>query len=284
MISHMSWLHCFNSRGHPLFNIDNRTDFLMEQCAQVSHDMTDLSKRLEQEMVSGTEFPNTTWQNAEGGAIIVTEEEVNNMYAEKNAEYLLQQNQMRLRELCKLLSDASYYNSDMLANTDTCDKLREIHTSFVSNMSQSTQGTGPPAPPGGIRYKTLKQLSRPKVFKGRDIEMLAKKRKSRRRNYGDIMGLLSVNRTIQAVRQESEKNNNIGKTLRGKKRTSEWVMDQPNYDQEGWNLDSLDLAEPCYVSEDTKQALRDMIAQSDADISNLQDTCMIFLHFSLKIA
>ena len=86
------------------------------------------------------------------------------------------------------------------------------------------------------------------------------KRKARKHNYGDIMGLLDMNHTICAFHKTltPRPNNLTGHNSAKKPRTTDvenlWVTDVS--DSELLNVpDSLDLAEPCYVSEETKEAL-----------------------------
>ena len=54
-----------------------------------------------------------------------------------------------------------------------------------------------------LKYKTIQKLSKPPIFQGRKVTEMAAKRKVRKRNYSDIMGLLDVNRTICAVHKNT---------------------------------------------------------------------------------
>ena len=110
---------------------------------------------------------------------------------------------------------------------------------------------------------------------------MAKQRITKKRNVGDLMGLLRMNNTIkemktlrnppQAKRQESVESNL-------------WMSDVTDADLLNV-LDGLDLAEPCYVSEDTKSALLSAMSNTDnllsTNFNNIQ-LVSVFLIDMLK--
>ena len=92
-----------------------------------------------------------------------------------------------------------------------------------------------------------------------DFEIVAQ-RKSRKHNYGDIMGLLDMSHTICAFQKIliPRPNNFTAHNSSKKPRTTDvenlWATDVSDRDLLNL-LDSLDLTELCYVSEETKKAL-----------------------------
>ena len=99
----------------------------------------------------------------------------------------------------------------------------------------------------------------PKI--GCNIELLAKKRITKKRNVGDLMGLLRMNNTIKEMKT-------LANAPQAKRRRQEsvelnlWVSDVTDTDLLNV-LDGLDLTEPCYVSEDTKTALLSAMSNTD---------------------
>ena len=127
-----------------------------------------------------------------------------------------------------------------------------------------------------LKYKTLKQLSKPPKFQGCQVTEIVVKRKERKHNYRNIMGLLDMNSTIHAFHKTStpRPNNLTACNSMKKPRTTDvehlWVTDVS--DSELLNvLGSLDLAEPCYVSEETKEALLTAISNSQSCNNNFAE-------------
>ena len=163
-----------------------------------------------------------------------------------------------------LLDSTSYSNNKEVLEKCVAD-LTQVHDAFVTLMQGSDVKISLST---DLKYKTLKELSKPPKFQGCQVSEIVAKRKARKHNYGDIMGLLDMNCTICAFHKTLIlRSNNLTPCNSAKKpRTTDeehlWVTDVS--DRELLNvLDSLDLAEPCYVSEETKEALL-------AVINNLQ--------------
>ena len=130
-----------------------------------------------------------------------------------------------------------------------------------------------------LKYKTLKQLSKPPKFQGCQVNEIVAKRKARKCNYRDIMGLLDMNRTIHAFQKTltPRPNNFTAHNSSKKPRTTDvenlWVTDVS--DRELLNvLDSLDLGEPCYFSEETKGALLASISNSQSCSNNFAENAV----------
>ena len=109
--------------------------------------------------------------------------------------------------------------------------------------------------------------------------MLAKKRFTKKRNVGDLMGLLSMNNTIKEMKMLC---NPPQPKIRRKESVESnlWVSDVTDTDMLNV-LDGLDLAEPCYVSEDTKSALLSAMSKTDnllgTNFSHME-TCKCILY------
>ena len=99
----------------------------------------------------------------------------------------------------------------------------------------------------------------PKI--GCNLESLAKKRITKKRNVGDLMGLLRMNNTIKQMKTMS----NPPQAKRRRQESVEsnlWVSDVSNTDLLNV-LDGPVLAEPYYVSEETKSALLSVMSNTD---------------------
>ena len=132
--------------------------------------------------------------------------------------------------------------------------MTQVHDAFVTSM----QGTDVEIPlSNDLKYRTLQQLSKPRKFQGCQVNEIVAQRKSRKCNYGDIMGLLDMICTIHVFQKTlTPRSNNLTACNSLKKpRTTDvenpWVTDVSDRDLLNV-LDSLDLAEPCCVSEETK--------------------------------
>ena len=84
--------------------------------------------------------------------------------------------------------------------------MTQVHDTFVTSM----QGTDVEIPlSNDLKYKTLKQLSKPRKFQGHQVNEIVAQRKSRKCNYRDIMGLLDMNHTICAFQKTLTRPNNF---------------------------------------------------------------------------
>ena len=112
-----------------------------------------------------------------------------------------------------------------------------------------------------------------------NTEVLAKKRITKKRNVGDLMGLLKMKNTIKEMKTLS----NPPQAKRRRQESVEsnlWVSDVTDTDLLNV-LDGLDLAEPCYVSEDTKSALLSAVSNTHnlpATNFSHMETCKCILY------
>ena len=85
--------------------------------------------------------------------------------------------------------------------------MTQVHDTFVTLM----QGTDIEIPlSNDLKYKTLKELSKPLKFQGCQVSKIVAKRKAMKHSYGDIMGLLDMNWTIRAFHKTlTPKPNNL---------------------------------------------------------------------------
>ena len=246
-----------------------------------------MARSIEKEVAIGTDMPEgTKWEEEEGQTSEMDYSAIlEDVYNAKNESYKVFQLARRVRELAKNITDGTYYVKDMDTLKEVSSLLMNAHNKLMSTKNPS----GLPEMKGhDLRYKTLKELSKPSTFKGnfnllyiifisiecnvisvryvlceigRDIIQLAKKRVTKKRNVGDIMGLLRVNSTIKEMKTLS-----IPPVAKRRRRddmeSNLWVSDVTDTDLLNV-LDGLDLAEPFYVSEDTKSALLTAISKTD---------------------
>ena len=123
------------------------------------------------------------------------ENDMNEVYKEKNSQYTIFQIARRTHELYKNLLDSTYYLNNKEALEKCLADVTQVHDKFVTSV-QDSDAEIPLS--NNLKYKTLKELSKPPKFQGRQLSEIVAKRKARKHNYGDIMGLLDMNWTIHA--------------------------------------------------------------------------------------
>ena len=124
-----------------------------------------------------------------------SDNDMNQVYKQKNSQYTIFHLARRIHELCKNLLDSTYYSNNKEALVKCVAAMTQVHDVFVTSI----QGTDVEIPLStDLKYKTLKELSKPPKFQGRQVSESARKR-----NYRDIMGLLDMNCTIRAFHKTS---------------------------------------------------------------------------------
>lgn len=157
-------------------------------------------------------------------------------YDEENRKYSVFQYRRRIRELCKNISDITYCATDEEACRKASAGLAQLNDEFAAS-AQDGHGILRRLS-SDLRYKTVKRLSDVNRFRGKIVTPLAKKRKTQRRNMGDLLGILHMNQKIRqvAATRTTAAERNVG-------------------DDIFRTLQALDVADTCYVSEETKRAL-----------------------------
>ena len=90
-----------------------------------------------------------------------------------------------------------YHTKSIDTCKEACKKLSAVYDNFIENM-QPCKGI-PTLLPHDLRYKTLCQMSQPPKFHGGTVEPLQKKLKHQKQNYGDLIGILTMNKIIADV-------------------------------------------------------------------------------------
>ena len=89
--------------------------------------------------------------------------DMNQVYKEKNSQYTIFQLARRICELCKILLDSTYYSNNKEALEKCVADMTQVHDVFVTSI----QGTDVEIPLStDLKYKTLKELSKPPKFQG----------------------------------------------------------------------------------------------------------------------
>ena len=104
------------------------------------------------------------WEEEDGRNTHLDSDEIlEDVYNEKNEAYKVFQLARHVRELAKNITDGTYYVKDM-------DILKEVSCLLIDAHKLLTMKTasGLPELKGQVlRYKTLKELSKPPTFKGK---------------------------------------------------------------------------------------------------------------------
>ena len=148
-------------RSHPLFTIDDRANFLLENNQSVAQDLQTMARTIEKEVTLGTDMPEgSKWEeDAEGNTQLDYNEILEDVYNEKNEAYKV----FQLARLAKYITDGTYYVKDMDVLKEVSALLIDAHKKLLSTKTPS----GFPELQGQeLRYKTLKELSKPPTFKG----------------------------------------------------------------------------------------------------------------------
>ena len=111
--------------------------------------------------------------------------DMNEVFHEKNSQYTIFQLVRRICELCKNLLDSTYYSNNKEALQNCVADMTQVHDAFVTSM----QGTDVEIPLfTELKYKTLKELSKPPKFQGRQVSEIVAKEESKEaqlwRHYG----------------------------------------------------------------------------------------------------
>ena len=115
--------------------------------------------------------------------------DMNEVYKEKNSQNTIFQLARKIHELCKNLLDSTYCSNNKQALEKCVADMTQVHDAFVTSI----QGTDVETPLStDLKYKTLKELSKPPKFQGCQVSEIVAKRKARKHNFGDIMGLLDM--------------------------------------------------------------------------------------------
>lgn len=231
-------------RNHPLFTVDENAMAIKNATRIVPPELRQQSATISSQMEKATDLPSLPTDSQ------LKTLDLEELYVEQNEKYQTHQRILRIRELCKVISDASYTIDDAPRVHSCVDQLEQIFKNFTAGEIISVSGSK-------LRYKTLRQLSRPKKFDGRDILSIAAKRQRPRRSYGDLMGLLHVNSQIQRITNEHENASGAGENSQSDKTShleSDWVVDDIDF-TDSEVLRTLDEAEMLYVSQDRKEAL-----------------------------
>ena len=184
-------------RNHPLFMTHNNCQELLNGNNVVAPELTNMSRRIAKEIGQASDMATgDNWTINLPNDMEIVEEVYNN----KNEEYSIFQYARCINELCKNLLDSTYYCKNKEASEKCLTDLTKLHDNFVTSM-QSSDVEIPLS--NDLKYKTIQKLSKPPTFQDCKVTEIAVKRKARKRNYGDIMGLLDVNRTIRAVHKNT---------------------------------------------------------------------------------
>ena len=102
-------------RSHPLFTIDDRANFLLENNRSVAQDLQTMTRTMEKEVTIGTDMPEgRKWEEEEeGNNVFDCDEILEDVYNGKNEAYKVFQLARHVRELAKNVTDGTYYVKDM---------------------------------------------------------------------------------------------------------------------------------------------------------------------------
>ena len=151
-------------RSHPLFTIDDRANFLLENNQSVAQDLQTMVRTIEKEVTLGTDIPEgSKWEDAEGNTHLDCNEILEDVYNEKNEAYKVFQLARHVRELAKNITDGTYYVKDMDVLKEVSALLFDAHKKL---LSMKTPSGFPELKGQDLQYKTLKELSKPPTFEG----------------------------------------------------------------------------------------------------------------------
>ena len=126
-------------RSHPLFTIDDRANFLLENNQSVAQDLQTMTRTIEKEGTLGTDMPEgSKWaEDEEGNTDLDCNEIFEDVYNEKNEAYKLFQLARHVRELAKNITDGMYYVKDMDVLKEVSALLIDAHKKLLSTKTPS---------------------------------------------------------------------------------------------------------------------------------------------------
>ena len=126
-------------RSHPLFTIDDRANFLLENNRSVAQDLQTMARTIEKEVTLGTDMPEGSKceEDTEGNTHLDCNEILEDMYNEKNEAYKVFQLARHVRELAKNITDGTYYVKDMDVLKEVSALLIDAHKKLLSTKTPS---------------------------------------------------------------------------------------------------------------------------------------------------
>ena len=102
-------------RSHPLFTIDDRANFLLENNQSIAQDLETMARTIEKEVTIATDMPEgSKWEEEEEqNTDLYCNEILEDAYNGKNEAYKIFQLASYVRELAKNITDGTYYVKDM---------------------------------------------------------------------------------------------------------------------------------------------------------------------------
>ena len=90
-------------RSHPLFTIDDRANFLLENNRSVAQDLQTMARTIEKEVTIGTDMSEgSKWEEEKQNTDLNCDEILEDVYNEKNKAYKVFQLARHVRELAKI--------------------------------------------------------------------------------------------------------------------------------------------------------------------------------------
>ena len=127
-------------RSHPLFTIDDRANFLLENNRSVAQDLQTMARTIEKEVTLGTDMPEgSKWEeDAEGNTHLDCNEILEDVYNEKNEAYKVFQLARHVREVAKNIRDDTYYVKDMDVLKEVSALLIDAYKKLLSTKTPSS--------------------------------------------------------------------------------------------------------------------------------------------------
>ena len=124
-----------------------------------------MARTIEKEVTLGMDMPECSkWEeDAEGNTHLDCNEILEDVYNEKNEAYKVFQLARHVRKVAKNITDGTYYVKDMHVLKEISALLIDAHKKL---LSMKTPSSFPELKGQDLRYKTLKELSKPPTFKG----------------------------------------------------------------------------------------------------------------------
>ena len=137
-------------RSHPLFTIEDRVNFLLENNQSVAQDLQTMARTIEKEVTIGTDMPEGSKWEEEQNTDLDCDEILEDVYNEKNEAYKVFQLARHVRELAKNITDGTYYVKDMDILKEVSALLIDAHNKLLTMKTAS----GLPELKKGKQYDT----------------------------------------------------------------------------------------------------------------------------------
>ena len=191
-------------RTNPLFNLDDDAEQLLHANTTVDADLEEMARAIEAELdnpvgavFNELDIPVEDAQDAaDDDEEIIPPSQVINVPSSQTEDGANLRAIIRIRELCKAMTENSHFVENKDVSLEVCDELSALCDKFAAAMPVGI----PRYKKGEYRQKTLKQITSAQRYRGRRVlAMPRRSNKGQKRARGDLQGMEEMSQQIKNV-------------------------------------------------------------------------------------